>query len=201
MGGLCEGASQGIAPHLLRRSSGSTPHEAVTTNRQLQCPLPFSPALRRQRPRSRRTASVVRALTANIVMQRSTDASTPACTVALSPKAIASNSALQSPQASPRGQIPITFAAPPPPTFRDFVPWRFSDAGRHGPWMASSCRRPRNLHNSRPSSPLDKRRKVRSNTPSAGDASQPLMLECGSPLLSASRAVIFALRQMLRVSH
>ena len=33
----------------------------------------------------------VRALTANIVMQCSTEASTPACTVALSPKAIASN--------------------------------------------------------------------------------------------------------------
>ena len=100
-------ASQGIAPHLLHRSSGSTAHEAVTTNRQLQCPLPFSPAHRRQRPRSRPTARVVRALTANIVMQRSTEASTPACTVALSPKAIASNSALQSPQASPHGQIPI----------------------------------------------------------------------------------------------
>jgi hypothetical protein len=79
-------------------------------------------------------------------MQRSTDASTPACTIALSPKAIASNSALQSPQASPRGQIPIASAAPPPPTSRDFVPWRFSDAGRHSAWMASSCRRPRNLH-------------------------------------------------------
>jgi hypothetical protein len=147
-------ASQGIAPHLLRRSSGSTPHEAVTTNRQLQCPLPFSPAHRRQRPRSRPTARVVRALTANIVMQRSTEASTPACTVALSPKAIASNSALQSPQASPRGQIPIASAAPPPPTSRDFVPWRFSDAGRHSPWMISSSRRPRNLHRSRRSSSL-----------------------------------------------
>ena len=31
-------------------------------------------------------------------------------------------------------------------TSRDFVPWRFSDAGRHSPWMTSSCRRPRNLH-------------------------------------------------------
>ena len=82
-------------------------------------------------------------------MQRSTDASTPACTVALSPKAIASNSALQSPQASPRSQIPIASAAPPPPTSRDFVPWRFSDAGRHSAWMASSSRRPRNLHRSR----------------------------------------------------
>src|SRR4029077_10561926 len=49
-------------------------------------------------------------------MQRSTDASNPACTVALSPKAIASNAALQSPQASPRGQIPIASAAAPTPT-------------------------------------------------------------------------------------
>jgi site-specific recombinase XerD len=83
------------------------------------------------------------------VTLHATDASTPACTVAFSPKAIASNSALQSPQASPRGQIPIASAAPPPPTSRDFVPWRFSDAGRHSAWMASSCRRPRNLHKSR----------------------------------------------------
>jgi hypothetical protein len=56
---------------------------------------------------------------------------------------------LQSPQASPRGQIPIASAASPPPTSRDFVPWRFSDAGRHSPWMTSSCRRPRNLHSKR----------------------------------------------------
>ena len=148
---IIETFARGCQPRhrLLRRSSGSTPHEAVTTNRQLQCPLPFSPALRRQRPRSRRTARVVRALAANIVMPRSTDASTPACTVALSPKAIASNSALQSPQASPRGQIPIASAAPPPPTSHDFVPWRFSDAGRPSAWMASSCRRPRNLHKRR----------------------------------------------------
>ena len=26
---------------------------------------------------------------------------------------------------------------------RDFVPWRFSDAGRRSAWMASSCRRPK----------------------------------------------------------
>src|SRR6202047_1168844 len=26
---------------------------------------------------------------------------------------------------------------------RDFVPWRFSDAGRHSSWIASSCRHPK----------------------------------------------------------
>jgi hypothetical protein len=44
------------------------------------------------------------------------------------------------------GQIPIEPAAPPLPTKRDFVPWRFSDACRRRTWMATSCRRPRNLH-------------------------------------------------------
>ena len=32
------------------------------------------------------------------------------------------------------------------PTSRDFVPWRFSDAGRISAWRVTSCRRPRNLH-------------------------------------------------------
>src|SRR4029077_12022484 len=35
------------------------------------------------------------------------------------------------------------------PTSRDFVPWRFSDAGRTSAWWVSSRRRPRNLHNKR----------------------------------------------------
>src|SRR5580704_9687051 len=34
-------------------------------------------------------------------------------------------------------------AAPPVPTSRDFVHWRFSDAGRRSAWIASSCRRPK----------------------------------------------------------
>src|SRR5258705_11847336 len=29
------------------------------------------------------------------------------------------------------------------PTARDFVPWRFSDAGRRTAWIASSCRHPK----------------------------------------------------------
>src|SRR6266850_55314 len=38
--------------------------------------------------------------------------------------------------------IPIALAALPG-TSRDFVPWRFSDAGRRSAWIASSCRRPK----------------------------------------------------------
>src|SRR5216684_1743753 len=29
------------------------------------------------------------------------------------------------------------------PLSRDFVPWRFSDAGRRSAWIASSCRHPK----------------------------------------------------------
>ena len=53
------------------------------------------------------------------------------------------NPPLQFSQARARGKIPIAPAAPSCPTSRDFVPWRFSDAGRHSPWMTSSCRRPK----------------------------------------------------------
>src|SRR3989440_6110314 len=53
------------------------------------------------------------------------------------------------------GQIPIEPAAPPLPTKRDFVPWRFSDACRRRTWMATSCRRPRNLHNFRKREPVN----------------------------------------------
>jgi len=38
-------------------------------------------------------------------------------------------------------------AAPPPPTSRDFVPWRFSDAGRRSARIASSSRRPKTCTN------------------------------------------------------
>jgi hypothetical protein len=46
-------------------------------------------------------------------------------------------------------QIPIHRSGETEPLpARDFVPWRFSDAGRQSAWMASTFRRPRNLHNS-----------------------------------------------------
>jgi hypothetical protein len=45
-------------------------------------------------------------------------------------KASAPTAALQPQQAKTRGEIPIAPALPPVHTFRDFVPWRFSAAGR-----------------------------------------------------------------------
>ena len=58
---------------------------------------------------------------------------------------IAATASIQPQQARTCGKIPITHAAPPTLTSRDFVPWRFSDAGRRSAWIASSCRH-RSLH-------------------------------------------------------
>jgi hypothetical protein len=38
-------------------------------------------------------------------------------------------------RARTRGKILIAPAAPPPQTSRDFVPWRFLDAGRQSAWL------------------------------------------------------------------
>jgi hypothetical protein len=46
-------------------------------------------------------------------------------------------------QARTCGKIPIAPAAPPPHTSRDFVPWRFLDAGRKTAWIVSASRRPK----------------------------------------------------------
>jgi hypothetical protein len=40
-------------------------------------------------------------------------------------------------------QFPIEPTAPPVPTHRDFVPWRFSDAGRLSAWIGAAFRRPK----------------------------------------------------------
>jgi hypothetical protein len=50
-------------------------------------------------------------------------------------KPIAATASIQPQQARTRGKIPIAPAAPPPQTSRDFVPWRFLDAGRQSAWL------------------------------------------------------------------
>jgi hypothetical protein len=56
---------------------------------------------------------------------------------------IAPTASIQLHQARARGKMPIAPAAPLPHTSRDFVPWRFLDAGRHRAWKGPSCRRPK----------------------------------------------------------
>src|ERR1019366_406352 len=50
-------------------------------------------------------------------------------------KPIAPTASIQPHQARARGKIPIAPAAPPKHTSRDFVPWRFSAAGRLTAWI------------------------------------------------------------------
>ena len=58
-------------------------------------------------------------------------------------KPIAATASIQPQQAPIRGKIPIAPAAPPSHTSRDFVPWRFLDAGRKSAWIVSASRRPK----------------------------------------------------------
>ena len=63
-------------------------------------------------------------------------------------KTTAATNAIEHPAARSRHKIPIApaapaTAAPPPLTSRDFVLWRFSDAGFRSARIVSSCRRPK----------------------------------------------------------
>jgi len=58
-------------------------------------------------------------------------------------KPIAATASIQPQQARTCGKIPIAPAAPPLHTSRDFVPWRFLDAGRNTAWIVSASRRPK----------------------------------------------------------
>ena len=53
---------------------------------------------------------------------------------------------ITAPHRSRQASIPITLAAPLAIISRDFVPWRFLDAGRISAWRVTPYRRPRNPH-------------------------------------------------------
>ena len=95
-------------------------------------PIAFSLALGRQRPRSHRRHSGFgpQSTPPIVVAQRADRSFTADRSHSLGSKPIAATAAIQTHQASRRGQIPIAPAAPPLHHPRDFVPWRFSDAGR-----------------------------------------------------------------------
>ncbi len=85
------------------------------------------------------------------------------------------------------GQIPIDLDAP-----RDFLPWRFSDAGRSGVQPHTSCRRPTNLHifGSRDPSAMSKTVSlIRTSTGSHWARLHPLGL-VGAPGLSEQCSIV-----------
>jgi hypothetical protein len=75
--------------------------------------------------------------------QRALGSFTPPSTPVPQGRSTAATASTQHPWAAPRGKIPIEPAAPSLPTDRDFVPWRFSDAGRRSAWLDRRCRRPK----------------------------------------------------------
>jgi hypothetical protein len=126
-----------------KQQSGSTPHDAVVSDRRPPRHSLFLPALRRQRPSSHHYLGFTSAPATNPVAPRPDRSFTPTYPTTLGRKPIAATVTIQPQQARTRGKIPIAPAAPPPHTSRDFVPWRFLDAGRKSAWKGSSCRRPK----------------------------------------------------------
>jgi hypothetical protein len=65
----------------------------------------------------------------------------------LARQAIRAGASIQPRPTSRRGEIPIERGSHGAPTSRDFVPWRFSDAGRRCASRARHCRRPKTCTN------------------------------------------------------
>jgi hypothetical protein len=93
--------------------------------------------------RLRRSAKLARDRTANPVEQRAIRSFAPARTPKIPAKAIRSPASAQLPQHSRRRQIPIAPLHCRCLIPRDFVPWRFSDAGCPRVGMVSACRHPK----------------------------------------------------------
>src|SRR5258708_4776214 len=124
------------APHRFHQQSGSTPHDAGTIDPPPHRPPPFWLALARQRSRLHRRATPARSPTPNPLAQR-TGRAFKVDSAIFRPKAIIRTAAIKSHWHPRPAQIPIALAAPAGcPTHRDFVPWRFSDAGRMSAWRA-----------------------------------------------------------------
>jgi len=120
-------------PH--RRRSGSTPHDAVASDPPPQQHPAFCLASSRQRPSSHRYAGFAATRATNLVVPRPDRSFKPANATMARGMPFAATASIQPHQAKARSKIPIGLAAPPPHTSRDFVPWRFSAAGRLTAWI------------------------------------------------------------------
>ena len=92
---------------------------------------------------ARITAAFYSRRTTNLVVLPADRSFTPTHAAMLRRKPIAATASIQHQQARTCGKIPIAHAAPPTLTSRDFVPWRFLDAGRNTAWIVSASRRPK----------------------------------------------------------
>jgi hypothetical protein len=114
--------------------------------------MPFRPALAWQRHRLRWPARLARRRTANPVAQPVEPCSasfTPPPAPIFCRQATAATASAKPSRTARRGQIPIATRTAGCPTHRDFVPWRFSDAGRQSEGIVMSRPASENLHRSR----------------------------------------------------
>ena len=137
-------------PRRCRQRSGSMPHDVLAADPRPHRYPPVRPALARQPCRLSRLRSLARARSANPAQQPAIGSFTPVQTPKLLAKATRSAVSAQPLQRSRRHQIPIASAAPlGAPLPRDFVPWRFSDAGLSCACMVLCLPASENLHNCR----------------------------------------------------
>ena len=84
--------------------------------------------------------------TTNLVVLPADRSFTPIASTMLRRKPIAATASIQPQQARTCGKIPIAHAAPPTLTSRDFVPWRFLDAGQQNRVDSVGIPASKNLH-------------------------------------------------------
>ncbi len=133
--------STGAHPH--RTRSGSIPHDAVTTDRGPQRHPSFSLVRNQQRPRLSRLRPFAADRPTNAGAQCAVSHLFPACSPTPRAKPIAALPPRPPLPVSRRRQIPIARHRRRTTSRRDFVPWRFSDAGRMSAWRVCARRRPK----------------------------------------------------------
>jgi hypothetical protein len=122
-------------------------HDAVAIDLHLSQRPASLPALSRHRPSSHHCAAFYSRRTTNLVVLPADRSFTPTHATMPRRKPIAATASIQPLQARTCGKIPIAPAALPLHTSRDFVPWRFLDAGRNSAWIVSAFRRPKTCTN------------------------------------------------------
>ena len=151
----CAGNSRNTSPRQFRQRSGSTPHDDETDARHMQVRSMSVLASSRQRYPLRRYVNV--AVRQNSKAQDwATKTIRDPFTTQFTPmprgKIAYLAASFRHIDACARGEIPIVAAPPPFPT-RDFLPWRFSAAGRRSAWRDhhSGGRKPAQYRKSRTS--------------------------------------------------
>ena len=132
----CAGNSRNTNPRQFRQRSGSTPHDDGTDARHMQIrPMSVLASSRQRYPLRRYVNVAVRRhpKAQDCVTKTIRDPFTTQFTPMPRDKITYLAASFRHINACARGEIPIVAAPPPFPT-RDFLPWRFSAAGRRSAW-------------------------------------------------------------------